>query len=228
MRDTGGVSEHPPVASAKTSLEIERKYEAAAHLSVPNLVGVSGITSVAVQPGVQLEARYFDTAELDLAQRVCALRYRTGGKDAGWHLKARVAEGVRETQWPLPAMDASDAAIEQGGAALPQPVRAAILDFIDDKPLEVIATISTERAIHLLFSAEAEQPIAELADDIVTTTDARTGRIQRWREWEVELLGEWDAEDAETFFAEVERAIITVGAEPSKLKAKLQRALGQG
>ncbi|MGT2464242.1 CYTH domain-containing protein [Sinomonas atrocyanea] len=39
---------------------------------------------------------YFDTADLALAAHGMTLRRRTGGTDAGWHLKIALGPGRRE------------------------------------------------------------------------------------------------------------------------------------
>lgn len=207
----------------ETNLEIERKYEVDATVTVPDLVGVADITRVVEGGTHDLRAQYFDTADFDLAQRFCALRHRIGGNDAGWHVKVRTPEGVEETNWPTSTDD-----LDGTPASIPDSVREALGEFIADAPLAPIATISTQRTTVLFFRGEQAQPIAELADDLVTTVDARTQTQRSWREWEVELLGEWSPAEAEAFFAEVQQVLMKAGAEPSSLHAKLQRALGQG
>ena len=66
--------------------EIERKYE------VPVGFAVADGAPRTAQPSAsravhQLIAVYYDTPDLRLAQDRVALRRRTGGTDAGWHVK---------------------------------------------------------------------------------------------------------------------------------------------
>jgi uncharacterized protein YjbK len=50
----------------------------------------------------QLEAVYYDTADLALAAGRITLRRRTGGDDAGWHLKFPAGSGeLQEVRLPL-------------------------------------------------------------------------------------------------------------------------------
>ncbi|TXS57671.1 CYTH domain-containing protein, partial [Streptomyces sp. t39] len=44
----------------------------------------------------ELDAVYYDTEDLRLAAASVTLRRRTGGADAGWHLKLPVEPGVRD------------------------------------------------------------------------------------------------------------------------------------
>ncbi len=84
---------------ADTKREIERKYEgppAEGDASLPDLTDVPGV-SVVIDKGVaELDATYYDTADQRLATASLTLRRRTGGDDAGWHLKLPVSEGVRD------------------------------------------------------------------------------------------------------------------------------------
>lgn len=51
----------------------------------------------------ELDATYYDTVDTRLAAASITLRRRTGGSDAGWHLKFPVGPGVRdEIQAPSP------------------------------------------------------------------------------------------------------------------------------
>ena len=73
--------------AAVSTMEVERKYDVDAVLALPDLAGVEGVSSVSPQERAQLEATYFDTEDLRLRTARITLRHRTGGHDAGWHLK---------------------------------------------------------------------------------------------------------------------------------------------
>lgn len=75
-------------------IEMERKYEVGGNFIVPDLSGVSNITQVTAPRRYRLTAIYFDTAGLALARAHITLRRRTGGTDAGWHLKLPAGGGV--------------------------------------------------------------------------------------------------------------------------------------
>jgi inorganic triphosphatase YgiF len=81
---------------ADTKREIERKYEATPGTGPLDLTGVAGVSAVLDRGVTELDAVYYDTADLRLAAASITLRRRTGGADAGWHLKLPVAPGVRD------------------------------------------------------------------------------------------------------------------------------------
>ena len=84
---------------ADTKREIERKYEgppAGEDVRLPDLTGVSGVSGVLDKGVAELDATYYDTPDQRLAAASLTLRRRTGGADAGWHLKLPVSEGVRD------------------------------------------------------------------------------------------------------------------------------------
>ncbi|KRF46316.1 hypothetical protein ASH01_22210 [Terrabacter sp. Soil811] len=82
--------------------EVERKYDVDPTMVLPNLAEAEGVGSVRPPEEFRLDAVYFDTAGLDLARRGVTLRRRSGGADAGWHLKLPVSGDTRtELQVPL-------------------------------------------------------------------------------------------------------------------------------
>src|ERR1700754_418824 len=78
----------------RTIVERERKYESPEGFRVPDLVG-DGVAVVDEPVLLKLDATYYDTPELRLTRGLLALRRRTGGTDAGWHLKVGAAGGDR-------------------------------------------------------------------------------------------------------------------------------------
>lgn len=211
------------MAEPRTSIEIERKFEVDADTQLPPLIAVANIVRAEPAGVAHLEAAYFDTAEFALAATGRALRFRAGGHDGGWHIKHRTAEGMRETQWPGEGEGVSIHSLE-----VPHEVREHLEDVLGQTDLRVIATITTQRTTTLLYRADESEPIAEIADDLVTTVDSRTEIERSWREWEVELLGDLSSSAAEAFLDAVQQALVAAGAQPSAIAAKLQRALGQG
>ena len=72
--------------------EIERKYDLAAGGTaaldaVRTMTGKTGVAAASRQGEQFLDAVYYDTADLRLIGAGITLRRRTGGGDAGWHLK---------------------------------------------------------------------------------------------------------------------------------------------
>jgi len=83
-------------------LEVERKFEVFESTVSPSFEGLSSVARVERHQAQQLEAVYFDTPAHDLAARRVTLRRRTGGTDAGWHLKLPAGPDARtEVRAPL-------------------------------------------------------------------------------------------------------------------------------
>jgi len=77
--------------------EIERKFDADPRSPLPDLSGAGGTVSEAVKS--QLDATYFDTADRRLARHGITLCRRTGGEDAGWHLKLPAGQERSQSSW---------------------------------------------------------------------------------------------------------------------------------
>jgi CHAD domain-containing protein len=197
-----------------TQTEIERKYDVDEKAAVPDL---SDIARVEQAGEAELEAQYFDTERGDLAAHRVVLRRRRGGSDEGWHIKVPAVEGRTELHWPI-----TDA------VAPPSEVVDRVRSRVRGRALGVIATLRTHRTLTHLFT-DAGEPLLELADDTVSATDATTGVLRLWREWEVELLaGAPDSERERTELLDaVEERLLAAGAAPSASKSKLASALGR-
>lgn len=196
------------------SFEIELKYDADDGTPLPDWSDVEGVTSVGAAERRELDARYYDTAEFALASAEYALRRRTGGPDAGWHLKGpRTSGGRVELGWPLGADD----------EAVPEAILTEILP-LTDAALRPIAGVRNSRTAYALLADDGEV-VAEFVDDHVTGTDAQTGAVRSWREWEIEL-GPAAPSDPRKFFAAVEAAVLAAGGRPAASASKLARTLG--
>lgn len=199
------------------SVEIELKFDVDAGAPLPDWSAVPGVASVTAGERRELDAVYLDDADRSLARAGYALRRRTGGPDAGWHIKGpRGADGGRvELQWPLGEAD-----------VVPEPVRAK-LRTVTDAALSPLARIRNSRTVYFLLDA-AQHVLAEFADDDVRTRDERAGVERAWHEWEVELgpAAPTDPDARAAFFAAVDEAARAVGARPAASDSKLARALG--
>ena len=200
------------------SVEIELKFDVDAGTPVPDWSGLPGVSSVSDGEVRSLDATYIDTDDAALARAGYALRRRTGGPDAGWHIKGpRRADGGRvELQWPLGEAD-----------VVPDGARAELTTVVGATALVPLARIRNERVAYLLLSDEGGV-VAEFADDHVHTTDERAGIDREWHEWEVELgpAGPTDPAARAAFFAAVEKAAIAAGGRAAASASKLARALG--
>src|ERR1700710_3031931 len=87
-----------------TVREVEDKYAVGEDFGLPDLTGVDAVARGTDPQTVELSATYYDTADLRLVRNKVTLRRRTGGADAGWHLKLPAggsAAGRDEVQRPL-------------------------------------------------------------------------------------------------------------------------------
>lgn len=195
------------------SLEVEVTVDVDDDTPLPDWSLVAPVAVVSDPELRELDALYFDTAEVDLGRAQYALRRRTGGPDEGWHLKGPPAgHARRETHWPLTGSD-----------EVPAATLDAIADLVD-APLVPIARIRNTRTAYALLDA-AGKALAEMVDDRVRALDLRTGTQRQWREWEIEL-GAAAPADADRFFSDILAAAAAVGARPASTDSKLARALG--
>ena len=204
------------VMAVTSQLESERKYDVDEWTELPDL---SRVAKVEREEPVMLRAVYFDTADGALAAARMTLRRRTGGKDEGWHLKTPEGEGGRrEHQAPL-----GDASDSEPPAELLEPVG----DILGGRPVGEIARLHTQRTVVTLV--REGQPIAEVADDLVSATDVRTGILRVWREWECELLDGAPEADEERLglLDRIEGLLLSAGARPASAASKLARATGR-
>ncbi|HWD82447.1 MAG TPA: CYTH and CHAD domain-containing protein, partial [Kribbella sp.] len=196
--------------TATEQREIETKYDVDESVILPAVHDLAGVASVAQPVELDLEAVYYDTADLELAARKVTLRRRTGGEDDGWHVKFPVSSGERlEVHHPLGRSD----------RGVPIAVVRTVRVHVRDHPLRPVVTLRTRRIVHRLLD-ENGAVLAELADDNVTAT-AEGGEPESWREWEVELV---DGDRA--LLSAAGELLMAAGARPASGPSKLARALG--
>jgi CHAD domain-containing protein len=191
--------------------EVERKFDSDADTPLPDLTGLAGGVGEGV--ATDLDATYFDTAELRLARHGVTLRRRTGGADAGWHLKLPVGGDERlEVRRPL------GRATRTVPAALLKEVRA----LARDAQLVPVARLRTTRVEHTLLGSDGAS-LAVVADDTVRAERLAGDAVEvsTWREVEVELV-DGDRRLLDEVGAHLRRA----GLQPSAASSKLARVLG--
>jgi CHAD domain-containing protein len=196
--------------------EIERKYESAAGKQLPPLGGWSGVSRVEGPDLLRLRAIYFDTADLRLARHGITLRRRTGGDDAGWHLKLPVSADERvEMHEPL----------GRQATVVPTGLVTFVLAYTRGAPLQPIAQITTSRRRRRLLDADGVV-LADVAADGVTahTLEAlgEPAASQSWREVEVELSAA-----ARTLLDDADEALTAAGFVRSRSSSKLANLLAQ-
>jgi CHAD domain-containing protein len=199
-------------SSPKTSrhTEIERKFEVTESSVSPSFDGFSLVTRVEAAPAELLDAVYFDTPGRDLATHKITLRRRTGGSDAGWHLKLPAGPDARtEVRAPLESPE-----------TVPDALRDTVLAIVREQVLAPVARITTRRTIKVLHGSDGAA-LAEFCDDQVTASTIG-GDEQHWREWELELLTE---QDASGLLDRLSTRLVDAGARPAGHGSKLARVL---
>jgi CHAD domain-containing protein len=201
-----------------THHEVELKLEVLESAGSPEL-SLADRFGVAGPVRHDLVATYLDTEDFALAAAGITLRRRTGGEDAGWHLKLPAADGSRVEVQSAPG-DAAD--------AVPQHLRDAVRLHTRGRSLAPIAEISTHRSVYRLTGRE-DQVLVEVSDDVVSGQDLSPtgeGEQAHWREWEVELVN-GSTSDLEAVGTALQRAGARPGAGPSKLGRVLADRLPQ-
>lgn len=194
--------------------EVERKFAVTEATVAPSFAGLSAVASVQRQPVQHLDAVYFDTHDHDLAAHLITLRRRTGGPDAGWHLKLPAGPDAR-TEVRAPLRDEDDDTV-------PYELRDVVLAIVRLRTLAPVARIATVRTVDLLVDSSGSA-IAEFCDDVVTASAGVDGETQSWREWELELVEGADA-DADLMDRLTNR-LYDAGAEPAGHGSKLAKVL---
>ncbi|MFI6434666.1 CHAD domain-containing protein [Streptomyces sp. NPDC050759] len=195
---------------ADTKREIERKYESD-DSGLPDLTGVAGVEAVVDKGVAHLDATYYDTADERLVASSITLRRRTGGSDAGWHLKLPVSEGVRdEIRAPL-----SD--------TLPDELAALVRSRVRDVELLPVVRLRSDRDVRHLLDAQG-QLLAEVSVDAVHA-ERLSGGVgdAQWTEIEVELADGGDP----AFLDKVDKRLRKADVRPSGSSSKLARALAE-
>lgn len=183
--------------------EAERKYLVPAGWAVPAVPGLGGWGEPRRH---DLRAEYLDTPGHDLTRAGWSLRRRSGGDDAGWHLKRPEAPDVRREER------------RPEGPELPADFRAAVDDLAGPRPLLPVAVLRTARLERDLVAADGRVR-AHLAEDAVTA--AVGAESASWHEVEIELV---PGEPLATLDA-LEAALLASGATRAPHASKVGRAL---
>ncbi|MFD8418662.1 CHAD domain-containing protein [Streptomyces sp. NPDC059466] len=195
--------------------ETERKYEAPSADDtawLPDLTTVDGVASVVAEGPDELDAVYYDTDDLRLVGASATLRRRTGGADAGWHLKLPLSGDTREeVQAPL-----SD--------TVPVTLRDLALSRTRGEELRPVVRIRSTRSTRHLVDPDGAV-LAELSLDRVRAQsllgDNTRAAHTSWTEMEVELAESTDP----ALLDAVDKALRENGVDRAGSPSKLARAL---
>lgn len=187
--------------------EVERKYDVADDAVSPSFEGLTSVSHAERSPSQTLDAVYFDTPGHDLAANKITLRRRTGGDDAGWHLKLPAGPDARtEVVAPLESED------------VPEQLRDVVLAVVRERPLGPVARIETTRHLQRLRGTDGAV-LAEFCDDHVSASAGEAE--QQWREWELELV----ETDDRMLLDRLGNRLLDAGATPAAHGSKLARVL---
>jgi len=194
--------------------EVERKYDLAAGGTaaldaVQAMTGTAGVAAVSRQDEQLLDAVYYDTADLRLIGAGITLRRRTGGGDAGWHLKLPAGADTRhEIRLPLAA----------SGGAVPEQLAGLVRAYTRGAALAPVVRIQTSRRVLGLLDGSG-QTLADVAADHVSAQPA-DGPAVSWDEIEAELVT-----GGPELLTAIEAQLRRAGARRAAAATKLQRAL---
>ena len=194
------------------SREIERKYAVTDSRPIPPMVSLPGVARVQRARVFTLEAIYFDTTELSLDEQHITLRRRTGGDDAGWHLKLPVSADERnELHEPL----GTDPEL------VPARLRRIVAVHTRGRDLNPVVKLNTRRTVRRLLGPNDEIRGLFCDDEVEAVRLVPSSLSQSWREWELELV---DGDSSLLDAAEV--LLAAVGVLRSDSPSKLAHALG--
>ena len=188
-------------------VEIERKFALAAGQELPSLAGIVGEGPVAEH---HLVATYYDTPDFRLTRAWQVVRHRTGGTDAGWHLK--LPGGSADVRHEVHAPGDSP--------RVPQTLRAAVAGTLAGAPLLPVAVLRTHRREQQLLGTDGALLALVCIDEVRATAG---GQEQEWSEAEVELVG------GDTDLADrIEARLAAAGVHRATTGSKIARALAAG
>lgn len=203
---------------ATSTIETERKYEAPPGTPPPDLRGLPLVAAQSTGAELLLDATYYDTASYDLTRAGITLRHRTGGVDAGWHLKVPSESPDTRAELRLPA--APDIPSD-----IPPEFAELLTARSRGRALRPVATISTRRRSWTL-SDEAGEPLAEVAFDEVTGKALDPPSVpSRWSEVEVELADGIRRDAGDRLLKAADRRLRSSGLLRSNRRMKLEAVL---
>ena len=155
------------------SREIERKYAISDSRPIPPLVSLPDVARVQRPRVFTLDAVYFDTAELSLDEQHITLRRRTGGDDAGWHLKLPVSADERsEVHEPL----GTDPEL------VPARLRRMVAVHTRGRGLRPVVNVNTRRTVRRLLGQNDEILGLFCDDEVEAVRLVPSPLTQSWRE----------------------------------------------
>ncbi len=192
--------------------EVERKYDGVG-AALPSLAGVTGVASVSPPDEQVLDAVYYDTQDLRLIRAGVTLRRRSGGDDAGWHLKLPVVGHTADTRDEIRLPPSDDP------GPVPGELAALVRARTRGAALTPVVHMRTVRGRRRLLD-DGGQPLAEIAVDAVSADPMNGSPAVSWDEIEVELVA-----GDRALLDDVDARLRSAGARRATSASKLERAL---
>ncbi|GAB78575.1 CHAD domain-containing protein [Austwickia chelonae] len=193
--------------------ETERTFDVPDGWTLPRLTGTGTVHRTTRPRRFTQTATYLDTPDLTLLRARHTLRRRTGGLDAGWHLKLPPAGDTRrEIHEPL----------GHGPARIPTTLVNHTAHLTEGAPLIPVTILTTRRTRRELLDNQGEL-IAEIVDDTVENTLLIDHGTSHWREIELELGPAGTPQD----FDLITEALLNSGLTLADMPSKLGRALAE-
>lgn len=192
------------------AVEVERKYDADEAVR-PDLTGLPGVAEVDGPTVHQLDATYYDTADLRLMRAKATLRRRTGGHDAGWHLKLPARQGSGRVELRLPL---------GRGKGVPKALADLAASRSRGAELGPAANLATTRTEWRLLDEHGRLLAEVVADAVHAQTMGSATTSMRWHEVEVE-----QAAGPDELLDAIEERVVAQGARPSASRSKIGKVL---
>ncbi len=200
------------------SLEREVKFGGRPGFTMPDLAGVLPGVSVVTLAGLDLDATYYDTADLRLVRSGVSLRRRTGDGPPTWTLK--LPAGPTGSGSSPSVLQRREFDLESDATEVPDTFRGLVTGWARSEPLVAVIDILSRRARTALVGADGTT-LAELDDDQVTVVEGGV-TAATFREIELELA----ADGTDALLDAVTAALLAAGAGAPDPMSKVARALG--
>lgn len=212
VRNTAATDEQP----SRATIEREAKLVAPAGVRLPDLTDLVPGTTIATLPERDLDATYYDTADLRLARAGITVRHRSGEPGPPWTVK--LPQGGRG-----PALARREIGFVGPPDRMPDAASDLVLGSTRGAPLAAVARLATVR-LPTEIRDGGGCLLAEVVDDTVAVSRGQRP-VERFREIEVEL-GTAVPDGSALLRAAVAR-LIEAGCVAQPPVPKLVRALGK-
>jgi inorganic triphosphatase YgiF len=207
-------------------LEREVKLEADPDLVLPDLDALVAGASVRRRQPIELDAIYFDSADLRLLDHGVSVRRRTGD-GTRWTVKVPITPSGADSPGASGAVAREEHDVVDDASDPPTEVRRLVARWLGDAALVPVARLVSTRARLDVRATASDQVVAEVDDDLVVVL-ADDREVGRFREIEIELapgLSDATATAAAGVVDAVADELVAAGARRGDPRPKVDRAL---